>query len=204
MSSGVTICGVCQGSDKPQLPAAYISIVSTAVSPIQPNVEEYLPLARMLAQQVHRRLPAGASLEDLESDAFYGLAQAARSYDPARGTTFRTYAANCIRNALATGLRQRQGIEQPVSLDATGEDRRPRCEQIASDQPGPEQATEVRDQVEHLLAHLKGRQLAVAQGLLRGLTKSQIAAELGVAPPAISRVMDQIRRIATDLGLDND
>lgn len=47
-----------------------------------------------------------ADQEDLRQEALIGLLCAARTFDPARGTSFRAYARACVRNAVTDALRR--------------------------------------------------------------------------------------------------
>jgi RNA polymerase sigma factor for flagellar operon FliA len=68
-------------------------------------VDEHLPLVRQVVNDVSRRLPRHVRRDDLESAAMFGLAQAARSFDPERGIAFERHASNRIRGALLDELR---------------------------------------------------------------------------------------------------
>lgn len=57
------------------------------------------------------RLPGGPAGDDVARAAMAGLAQAARSYDPARHRRFDDYASARVRHALGTG--RRQGDDTP-------------------------------------------------------------------------------------------
>lgn len=61
-------------------------------------------LVRHLAQQVRPRMPAWVETDDLISYGQVGLMQAARDFDPARGTKFSTFAYYRIRGAIFDGV----------------------------------------------------------------------------------------------------
>jgi RNA polymerase sigma factor for flagellar operon FliA len=61
-------------------------------------------LVRSLAKRVHRTLPSYVELDDLVAYGQMGLAEAARSFDPARGHQFSTFAYYRIRGAIYDGL----------------------------------------------------------------------------------------------------
>ncbi len=58
-----------------------------------------------IASQVARWCPRGVTHDDLVAAGLEGLAQAARTYDPARGATFSTFAAYRIRGAMWDDIR---------------------------------------------------------------------------------------------------
>lgn len=58
----------------------------------------------------------GGDSEDLIQEGMLGLISAIRSYDPAAGASFRTYAELCIRRRLISAIRNAAG-KKNVSLD---------------------------------------------------------------------------------------
>jgi len=70
----------------------------------QQLIEENQGLVRSLAGKIHRKLPPHVDLEDLVAYGQVGLAEAARDFDPARGSRFSTYAYYRIRGAVYDGL----------------------------------------------------------------------------------------------------
>lgn len=84
----------------------------------------HMRFARKLAERFSRGLPSQADQDALESDALLALLRAARSFDPDRGTSFKTYAGHRIRGAMIDGVRERNSFDrrkrwQPtvISLD---------------------------------------------------------------------------------------
>jgi RNA polymerase sigma factor for flagellar operon FliA len=57
-----------------------------------------------LATRIHAKLPAHVELDDLIAYGQVGLAEAARDFDPSRGSRFSTYAYYRIRGAIYDGL----------------------------------------------------------------------------------------------------
>jgi RNA polymerase sigma factor FliA len=67
-------------------------------------VHECQGLVRHLAQQVRTRMPAWIEPDDLISYGQVGLMQAARDFDPEKGTKFSTFAYYRIRGAIFDGV----------------------------------------------------------------------------------------------------
>jgi RNA polymerase sigma factor for flagellar operon FliA len=61
-------------------------------------------LVRSLASKIHRTLPPYVELDDLIAYGQVGLAEAARDFEPDRGTQFSTFAYYRIRGAIYDGL----------------------------------------------------------------------------------------------------
>jgi len=68
------------------------------------RIEECQGLVRSLALGVSRKLPPTVELEDLIAYGQVGLGEAARDFDPGRGSRFSTYAYYRIRGAIYDGL----------------------------------------------------------------------------------------------------
>ena len=72
---------------------------------IEDLVRDHLPLVGHLVREMLGRVPAHVSREDLISAGMAALAGAAKNFDPARGTSFSTFAATRIRGSLLDELR---------------------------------------------------------------------------------------------------
>jgi RNA polymerase sigma factor for flagellar operon FliA len=71
-------------------------------------VEECQGLVRFLARQIHTRTSARLDLDDLIGYGQVGLMQAAREFDPEKGTKFSTFAYYRIRGAIYDGVNKLQ------------------------------------------------------------------------------------------------
>ncbi len=71
---------------------------------VQQHIEECQGMVRSLALSVARKLPPNVELEDLIAYGQVGLGEAARDFDPNRGSRFSTYAYYRIRGAIYDGL----------------------------------------------------------------------------------------------------
>jgi RNA polymerase sigma factor for flagellar operon FliA len=76
-------------------------------------IEENMSYVRAVAARVLRLLPPGTvALEELVACGNQGLVEAAARFDPARGTSFITFAHYRIRGAIFDGLREQQVLER--------------------------------------------------------------------------------------------
>src|SRR5215207_4122746 len=83
-------------------------------------VREHLPLVHYAVSEMAAKIPRHVSRDDLVSAGMAGLAQAARSFDPARGINFDRYASTRIRGALLDELRGRDWASRSVRARARG------------------------------------------------------------------------------------
>jgi RNA polymerase sigma factor for flagellar operon FliA len=77
-------------------------------------VRLHLPLVGYAVSEIANKVPRHVARADLESAGMEGLAQAARSYDTARGIAFDRYASARIRGALLDELRRRDWASRSV------------------------------------------------------------------------------------------
>jgi len=80
----------------------------------QDSIEAYLPLVRLVAERIHRRLPAGIDLDSLINSGIVGLMEALQRYDFSRGVTFHTYAHYRIQGEIIEYLRSLDWVSRSV------------------------------------------------------------------------------------------
>ena len=68
-------------------------------------VLQHLPQVRVIARQIHNRLPDSVCLDDLISTGVVGLLAAVDNFDPSYNVQLNTYAERRIRGAIMDGLR---------------------------------------------------------------------------------------------------
>ena len=77
-------------------------------------IAQYLPLARFVAEKVHRRLPPGVDLESLVHSGVIGLLEALDRFDPKRGVEFEVYARYRIQGEVIQCLRSLDWVSRSV------------------------------------------------------------------------------------------
>ncbi len=97
----------------------------------QQLINECQGLVRSLALGIHRKLPPHVELDDLIAYGQLGLAEAARDFDPSRGSRFSTYAYYRIRGAIYDGLSK-------MSWFSRSQYKKLRYEQLANEVLHPE------------------------------------------------------------------
>jgi RNA polymerase sigma factor for flagellar operon FliA len=81
-------------------------------------VQQYLPLVQHAVNSISARVPRHVAWDDLVSAGMLGLAEAARSFDPARGVPFDGFASTRIRGALLDELRSLDWASRSVRTKA--------------------------------------------------------------------------------------
>ena len=80
----------------------------------QDLIVEYVPLIRLVAQKIARKLPPNISLDDLISSGVIGLMDAIDKYDPSRDNQFKTYAEFRIRGSILDELRAQDWVPRSI------------------------------------------------------------------------------------------
>lgn len=82
-------------------------------------IEHYLPVVRYTAERVAATLPQSVELDDLMSAGLFGLFEAIKSFDLARGVKFKTYCSWRVRGAILDDLRANDWVPRLVRNKAT-------------------------------------------------------------------------------------
>jgi RNA polymerase sigma factor for flagellar operon FliA len=73
-------------------------------------IEQYLPLVRYVVARLPVTMPATLDRDDFYSVGVMGLMQAATTYDPTRGASFKTFAYTAIRGAILDEVRKHDPV----------------------------------------------------------------------------------------------
>lgn len=77
-------------------------------------IESYLPLLKSTVNVMLRHIPPFIQREDLEQYGFFGLLDAIKKYDFAKGVKFESYAIKKIRWAIQDGLREHDSMSRMI------------------------------------------------------------------------------------------
>lgn len=161
-------------------------------------VRRYGQLVRACARPLFL---AGGDSEDLIQEGMLGLLTAIRSFDPARDTAFRTYAAICIRSRLISAVRAAQGgkhiplnhsvsFEPPLFDGANAH--------LFSTVESPEDVIIGREELKERLDALKGQlselEAQILPPYLSGLSCGEIARRVGRPQKSVDNAIQRIRR----------
>lgn len=78
------------------------------------NIEDYLPLLRGIATKMSLKLPRCVELDDLVQWGYFGLRDAARTFDPSLNVKFSSHAMFRIRGAILDGIRDYDWVPRLV------------------------------------------------------------------------------------------
>lgn len=138
----------------------------------------------------------GAEQEDLRQEAYMALLAAIRSFDPARGVLFRTYASACVNNALKNlrdaSFTQKSRVHlHTVPLDAAADT--PTGE--LDDPEGRVISRETAETVERLIDQtLSSYEKEVFYLYLNGCGYDRTAKKLGTTPKSVDNALQRARK----------
>lgn len=87
-------------------------------TPLDVQVEQYLPLVRRIAHHLMARLPSSVVVDDLIQAGVIGLIDAIQKYDTTKGASFETYAGIRIRGAMIDEVRRGEWAPRSVHRNA--------------------------------------------------------------------------------------
>ena len=82
------------------------------------DIKDFMPLVRIIAQNIHRPLPSNIMLDDLIQDGMIGLIMAFREHDSNASVPFKTFMGNKIKWAIMDGLRSADWASKSVRTRA--------------------------------------------------------------------------------------
>ena len=170
-------------------------------------VSEYAWLVRACARP---HFLAGGDGEDLIQEGMLGLLSAVRTFDPAKGAKFSTYAEFCIRRRIYSAIRTASGYKHTplnsyISLESPQLDEN--SAQSAYFLRDPEDFVIAREsvgEVEKLLYGALSRfESSVLELYLEGASYKDMAARLGKSNKSVDNAVQRIRKkLAQIMGLN--
>jgi RNA polymerase sporulation-specific sigma factor len=160
--------------------------------------ERYIRIVRMCARPYFL---AGGDSEDLTQEGMLGLLSAIREYDPAKGSSFKTFAETCIHNRIQSAIRaavrkKHTPLNDGVSLEEVLSDESQ--SQVAQTfQRIPEEQVLARESEKEFIStywRCLSRFEAQVLGLyLEGLSYHEMVARTGRDSKAIDNAVQRIR-----------
>ena len=172
-------------------------------------VERYLPLVNACAGPMKL---FGGEGKDLSQEGVFGLISAVRSFDPANGASFRTYAEHCIRMRLLSAIKSASRLKHfplndSMSLEQLSEESDPRLSAVLEElHRNPEDVVLARENTEELYRALSEclskYEKTVFSLYLKGLSYQEIGEKLGKDTKSVDNAVQRIRRkLARNLNL---
>ena len=183
-----------------------------------------LDYATKLARVRHSSTPCTVTLEDLEGTALLGLTQAARTYDPTRGTKFTTWAYYRILGAMVDELRSLDHAPQKLRTEAnkdktikvkeimlfedlnTTEDNEEEChDPVDYREEDPSEGPARRDVIEKVRGELDPILWEIYfEHYAEGKPAAHIARERGVTRQCIAKRLAKAQRLITEIVGEED
>lgn len=127
--------------------------------------------------------------DDFIQEGLLGLYYAAKSYDPQKGTSFKTYASICIHNRMNNELKRSMRLTNYLSDSQIDE-----VEQLA---PSPQEEFELREDFEAVLNQihisLSEFEKKILALYLSGSTRSEIPSKYGISIKAYDNAVQRFR-----------
>ncbi len=123
--------------------------------------------------------------DDLAQDGMIGLMKAIRHFDPEVGASFKTFAATCVKNELASSLLHKKTVNTVELEDVEGAGD-PEADVIEN-----EKATELYFGI---ASTLNETELEVFKLFLNSMTYDEIAAELGIEKKKVDNTLFALRK----------
>jgi RNA polymerase sporulation-specific sigma factor len=167
--------------------------VDSAAASEEEMVAKYSKLVRVCARPYFL---VGGDGEDLIQEGMLGLLSAIRSFDPARGVKFETYAGVCVRRRIFSAIKRASGLANNsfISLES----------QRLNDFPeqwlarNPEELVIARERVleiaDRLYDGLSKFESAVLKLFLEGRTYDEMSRLLGKPYKSVDNAVQRIRR----------
>lgn len=145
----------------------------------------------LIHTQIHSLRCDGIEDEDLAQEALMGLLAAVRTYRPAGGAAFTTYATTCIRHRLLDVVR-RYGprVSQEVPLESDSD--------FPDSSGDPALRLQAQEETDHLLKQIQQRltdlEYKVLLLRLSECSYEEIATRLGITKKAVDNAVQRLRR----------
>jgi RNA polymerase sigma factor for flagellar operon FliA len=153
-------------------------------------IEDNQGLVRSLAKRIHRGLPSHVEFEDLVGYGQAGLAEAARSFDPAVGSQFSTFAYYRIRGAIYDGLAKMNWFSRSQYQQVKTQQMS--AEVLAVDGESPAESSSLKDDV-NWLTRTSGA-LGVVYLMTRGAEDAEGGAQELADPSTPTPAVELARR----------
>lgn len=151
---------------------------------------------------------AGGDFEDIIQEGMIGVVKAISQFDASRHTSFRTFAASCIKNRIYSVIRNSQRAKNlPLNNYISLETLLPSDAQLAAVSPDPVEGVIKREAYDELRARVKELlskfEKTVFDLYLEGLSYSEISERVSKPEKSVDNAVCRIRRKLSALSQSN-
>lgn len=165
-------------------------------------VLSHMNFACKLASELYRKSSGGLSLDELIQAAYFGLLQAAETFEPERGISFAGFAHRRIKGAVIDEVRKNAfpfqgsvGLQTPLPAFEAKEHKLEdggNAELSLGRVDEGFDRNEVRSLLRNLAGELNEKEMCVLQGIIGGKTQADLARELSVTAGRVSQIVARL------------
>lgn len=142
---------------------------------------------------IHKYFPLYMDNQDNIQNGYVGLIKAVDSFDESTGNTFSTYAAKCIFNEIAIGLRRQNKYAKDISLHAVLANGDTRDDPLTIEDILMYEDDYTPMYIQEFVRCLDKREITVLGYLMDGKTQKYISDQLGMTRSNVCRIVKVIR-----------
>lgn len=142
---------------------------------------------------IHKYFPLYMDNQDNIQNGYVGLIKAVDSFDESTGNTFSTYAARCIFNEIAMGLRRRNKYAKDISLQTVLAEGDEQDEPLTIEDILIYEDDYTSMYIQEFVQCLDEREATVLKYLMDGKTQAYISNQLGMTRSNICRIVKKMR-----------
>lgn len=142
---------------------------------------------------IHKYFPLYMDNQDNIQNGYVGLIKAVDSFDESTENTFSTYAARCIFNEIAMGLRRRNKYAKDISLQTVLAEGDKRDEPLTIEDILIYEDDYTPMYIQEFVQCLDEREATVLKYLMDGKTQAYVSNQLGMTRSNICRIVKKMR-----------
>ena len=142
---------------------------------------------------IHKHFPQYITNQDVIQNGYVGLIKAVDSFDESTGNTFSTYAARCVFNEIAMGLRRQNKYAKDILLQTVLAKSDKRDEPLTIEDILIYEDDYTSMYIQEFVQCLDEREATVLKYLMDGKTQAYISNQLGMTRSNICRIVKKMR-----------
>lgn len=142
---------------------------------------------------IHKHFPQYIANQDVIQNGYIGLIKAVDSFDESMGNTFSTYAARCIFNEIAMGLRRQNKYAKDISLQTVLAKSDKRDEPLTIEDILIYEDDYIPMYIQEFVQCLDEREITILRYLMDGKTQKYVSDHLGMTRSNVCRIVKVMR-----------